>query len=317
MKSFSAFILLLIIGISIGKANAQSDRTYVSTTGADTQSCGTPVAPCRDFGVAIGKTNNGGEVIALDSGLYDPFLNVTRPITLSAAPGVHAELANNGSQNYLINISAGSTGTVVLRNLYFGKIPSASPLAGIKLTSVSVLMVENCVFDGFGYGMDLEATASTQVSVKNSTFRNGNAGVVAQTTSGVIKVSLDACHFENFTGSASSSYLGHGVMAMQNARIMIKNSVATACDGAGFFVGASGGELEADSCESFGNRDGFLAYGVEYGNGLVIVTNSSATNNTRYGFGQIGGATFYSFGNNMVRRNSTNTFGTMTALSGT
>jgi hypothetical protein len=52
-------------------AQAQSDRTFVAAHGIDNTTCGTFDAPCRSFNVALPKSNPGGEVIALDSGIYD------------------------------------------------------------------------------------------------------------------------------------------------------------------------------------------------------------------------------------------------------
>src|SRR5262245_51193696 len=89
---------------------AQSDRVFVSTAGVDSATCGGATSPCRNFNVAIPKTNAGGEVLALDSGVYDSFnVAIAISITLTAAPGVHAELPG-----ITINTGNSSTASVTL-----------------------------------------------------------------------------------------------------------------------------------------------------------------------------------------------------------
>src|SRR5690349_10741846 len=52
-------------------ASAQSNRTYVSAQGDDTNPC-TAAAPCRTFQVAHDGTNSGGEIMVLNAGGYGP-----------------------------------------------------------------------------------------------------------------------------------------------------------------------------------------------------------------------------------------------------
>src|SRR4030095_12028666 len=76
MKTKQIFIIVALIGCllsAISQMYAQSDRTFVSSAGIDSSTCGSQASPCRSFNVAIPNTNSGGEVIALDSGIYDTF----------------------------------------------------------------------------------------------------------------------------------------------------------------------------------------------------------------------------------------------------
>jgi len=311
------FATILFICSSVAMAQLNSlPRTLVSTKGADTTGCGTQTSPCRTFGVAINQTVIGGEVIAIDSGIYDTFdLALQFPITLSAAPGVHAELGETDG-DFRLTVNAPSTAKVAIRNLILLRGASGTGDA-IFAKSVGILTIENCTIDGYGGGIDVELATSAHVSISNTTIRNGEIGAYFSTSSGTLKVMIDHCRFENFTGSAFSAYLGHGVAAMDRSRVFVTNSTASGNDGAGFFAGASGSELQADNCQSFGNRDGFLAYGGDHGAGLMMVSNSAAENNSRYGFGQTTSALFYSEGNNTVRRNTTNTSGTITVVAPT
>jgi hypothetical protein len=53
--------------------------------GSDNRPC-TRNQPCRTFDGALAKTDPGGEIVALETGSYDP-TTVTKSITLSSAPG--------------------------------------------------------------------------------------------------------------------------------------------------------------------------------------------------------------------------------------
>ena len=60
------FVLAISLFITSSIAQAQIQRTFVSTTGTDAGNCN-PNAPCRTFGYAMTQTASGGEIIALTS----------------------------------------------------------------------------------------------------------------------------------------------------------------------------------------------------------------------------------------------------------
>ncbi len=287
--------------LSFGTARAQNDRTFVATTGADSITCGTHDAPCRSFNVALPKTNGGGEVIALDSGTYDSFnVGVSISVTLAAAPGVHAELPG-------VTINTPASDTVILRNLYVSKQASGGAGDGIKVTGVGTLHIENCVVHGFTTGINFDLNHSAQVFIQDTVVRRSIAdGVTFFTSSGLIKASIDKSHFDD--NGTSGVY--NGVNVLGRSRVTARDSTASGNGGAGFTV--SGGDLNLENCEASNNKDGVVT--LEPGN--AIVSNSVVTNNSRYGFWQNGG-TFYSRGDNTVRRNGNNTSGIITAISGT
>ena len=110
-RRVSSFVFLLMLVVAA--TFAQNNRSAVSLTGSDANSC-TTASPCRSFGVAMTNTNAGGEIIALDSAGYGPF-SIIQSVTVSGAPGVHAAItvvSGNG-----ITITLGASDRVVLRNL--------------------------------------------------------------------------------------------------------------------------------------------------------------------------------------------------------
>jgi hypothetical protein len=62
---FLAIALMSACLLTIGTANAQATRTWVSGVGDDANPC-SRTAPCKTFAGAISKTAPGGEIDALD-----------------------------------------------------------------------------------------------------------------------------------------------------------------------------------------------------------------------------------------------------------
>jgi Right handed beta helix region len=175
-----------------------------------------------------------------------------------------------------------------------------------------VLQIENCVIDGFSEGIDFSLANAAQVSIKDTVIRNSASnGIAFFTSSGLIKASIDNCHFDN-NGSAG---IFDGLNIVRGARVTVRNSVATGNTGAGF--NAVAGDLNLENCEASNNRDGLVASGSVSTTGTVTVSNCIVTNNSQTGFTQSAGGVFNSLGNNIVRRNGTNTSGTINSISGT
>ena len=96
----------------IGTALAASQRTFVASTGVDTNACSIS-APCRSFSAAIAKTSAPGEVIVLDSAGYGP-VTIDKSISLIAPAGIHAGVTVFSGDGITVD-APGST--VLLRGL--------------------------------------------------------------------------------------------------------------------------------------------------------------------------------------------------------
>ena len=85
-------------------AQAQNNRSFVSTLGNDASAC-TTSAHCRTFTRALAVTNPKGEIVVVDSGGYGP-ATITQPVTISAIGVVASITQANPNQNGLtINTS--------------------------------------------------------------------------------------------------------------------------------------------------------------------------------------------------------------------
>ena len=293
-------------------AQAQSDRTFVSAHGSDNSDCGSSDLPCRTFAFALGKTNAGGEVIALDSGIYDnSSIFITKSMTLSAAPGAHVELFNTNGNG--INVSAATSDTVVVRNLYLSRQSGAdTTTTGFLVNSVGTLHIENCVVSGFGTGINIDVSASLQSSIQDTIIRDSSlVGIFVAPSAGVTRVSIDRCRLQNTAPGAFAD----GLQVFAHARVTVRDSTASGNTGAGFR--ARGGDMNIENCQISNNDVGVAVSTLNTDTPTVTVSNSIVTNNRSFGFQQSNTGVFHSLGNNVVRRNGTNTAGTITVITGT
>src|SRR5881396_3567190 len=138
MRKFVFSVLLL----AATSAFAQLDRTFVSTSGLDTNNCGL-TTPCRQFNRAISQTNPTGEVVALDSGGYGAF-TVDRAISITAPEGVYAALRMNAGVSPVaaIQVNAPFGAIVHIRNLqiFMGTITSGASVDGVSILSGTLFM---------------------------------------------------------------------------------------------------------------------------------------------------------------------------------
>jgi hypothetical protein len=179
-RLFKLLMMALVLALaSVTTAHAQASRTWVSGVGDDANPC-SRTAPCKTFAGAISKTAAGGEIDALDPGGFGA-LTITKAITIDGGGGNVASVLVSGTN--AINVVAGATDTVTLRNLGFDGIGTG--LDGISITSAGTVNVMHCTFEGFTQSnIEINSTTSTYVLVEDSTMTGGHQGVVIDGSSG-------------------------------------------------------------------------------------------------------------------------------------
>jgi parallel beta helix pectate lyase-like protein len=292
---------------------AQIQRTFVSTSGNDANPC-TRTDPCRGFPAAIANTLAGGEVIALDSGGYGVF-TVDKSLTVAGAPGAHVAItafAGNG-----ITVDAGAADAVVLRNLY---VTGLGGFNGIGFLGGASLSVDSVTVTGFA-GSGLEATATDgELFVRDSTFRasGGQAGVLVN---GALRAEILDSRAERNTQSG---------FKLIGARGNITGCSASQ-NGSGYFF-QTGAVATVTRSVADGNSNGVLLFnaGTDVTLSAVVLTNNvnhglavASPSVARIGGSTVSGngdglntagATLETFGDNLVRGNTTNVSGTITAV---
>ncbi|PYQ57698.1 MAG: hypothetical protein DMF58_17640 [Acidobacteria bacterium] len=268
---------------------AQNNRSAVSIAGSDAAACTVP-DPCRTFAVALSKTNNDGEVVALTSGGYGPFI-VDRPATIVAAPGIYAAIVATIDA---VHVNAGAGAKVVIRGLYlYGAMGGQRGIA--VLDPVDEVDVEHCVISGFQEGIDDTQT----LRISDTTLRFCIIGIRVTNPMNAARATMNRVELRDY---------GTGILAAANAIVTVRDSVASRGSAVGF--DAFGGVLNIENCLVVNNVIGVRADQ----SGTVRVSNTMATDNTQTGFTNFS-STFISWGNNKVRGNAAETSGTITVVS--
>jgi hypothetical protein len=306
--ALKALAVLLFAFALCSITQAAVARTFVSVTGSDSNPC-TYTSPCRLFQHAHDLVDAGGEVIALTSGAYGT-LTITKNVTISGV-GVSAVASPFSTEDVITIAAPGST--VVLRSISIRAFGAGTGGNGINVTAVGNLHVEDCVISGLsnnGILVNLAADGSYIFIKDTITRNNAYEGMHFQTSTGLVRASIDNCRSERNSID--------GFLASNNSRVTINRSVASGNDVGFYAVSNAAGataELNCEECVSSNNGYGFNVF-----NGLGVaatirVSHSTATNNRYFGFYQPGFGVFESAGNNFVRGNAGgDSWGTITPI---
>ncbi|HEV8266954.1 MAG TPA: right-handed parallel beta-helix repeat-containing protein [Thermoanaerobaculia bacterium] len=297
MKISAAALVSLLLSAS----PLVAQQVFVSSTGSDSNNCFTFTTPCRTFAGALSQVSAGGEVIAIGSGEFG-IATINKAVTIEAAPGVFASI--EALSGLALSISAGASDKVILRNLVFEGASSN----GVAFSQGRSLEIENCVFNGFSAGI-LHQAASSTLTLRHSTIRNSaTSGLSVAVPSGTTTVTVSDCAFEQNATAISTS---------KNAAVSVTDSTFTSntiAISAQPFTSGSLVEMSVTRCLLNGN----VLVGVQSApssgaNATVRISDSTVTNSGT-GLRQVGVGVIESLGNNVVRGNSTDKFGTVTVV---
>jgi Right handed beta helix region len=266
-------------------AHAQASRTWVSGVGDDANPC-SRTAPCKTFAGAISKTAEFGEIDTLDPGGFGA-VTITKSITIDGTAGLGGVLA---SLTTGIIINAGSTDTVILRNLDINGF--ANGIAGIRVIAAGDVRVENCKIFGFnGRGID-EARTAGDLFVSNTIISNNAQTGILVLSSGIstLNVHIESTQLHNNGNS--------GFAITNGAHAVISHSWATSNSSHGFYAD-SGASIDLNDSVSSGNTN----------TGVVSISGAtvrmSAVMVTLNGTGTFAsaGSNLLSYGNNRITGN--------------
>jgi hypothetical protein len=276
----------LTVMLSGAPASAQATRTWVSGVGDDANPC-SRTAPCKTFAGAISKTAAGGEIDALDPGGFGA-LTITKSITLDGGGGQVASILVAGTNG--INVSAGATDVVILRNLRFqgllgnGSNSGNAGIDAIKFNSGAKLIVDHCDIIGFNHdGINIVLGAAGFAAISNTTITNVATTGISVGSTAATGASIDNVHIYG-------SGFGLGVAA-GNSATLSRSVIANASNSG--IITDPGSNLMVDFTEITNNGTGISP------SGTVALGNSDITFN---GTG-ISAATT-SFGNNRIFGNT-------------
>jgi hypothetical protein len=298
--------LIVIVGLSPLRAEAQSNRTFVSGQGLDTNPC-TLTAPCRSFAQAINLTSAGGEITILDPAGYGA-VTITKAISIVndgvGEAGVTVATSGDG-----VTINAGASDVVNLRGLTL--VGGGVGTNGITFNTGGTLNMQNCVIRGFtNNGINAVPNAVSNFNISDTVVSNNGADGI-------------------FVGGGNTGFGGPiatltRVQAIRNAQIGIAmngnntplhevqgtatNVVVTGNGGSTYgFVVSQRATLTIVASSALYN-----GIGIE-DNGTVYLTQSTVSGNTFRGYDVFGGV-LNSFGDNNIANNVGNG-GSLTPIS--
>jgi len=286
-------------------AQAQATRTWVSGVGDDVNPC-SRTAPCKTFSGAISKTAKDGEINAMDPGGFGT-LTITKSITVDGTGTNASVLSALAPSAFTVNITdaADVRKAVTIRNLTING--AASGTSGIRVLAALNVAIENVTIGNLTtHGVDINVSAATRVSLNNVTVRNalGSGVRVIGATGATPAVSIDN---SSFTGC------GTGVLGDNNARVSIKNSVASNNVNAGFDSNAvtagQGAEVNLYNSASYNHFGSASAKGISAGGaagGGILRIASSAVHTNQIGWNVGVNGTIVSYGNNYMDGNNSN-----------
>ena len=135
-----------LLAIFSGAATGASPVTYVATYGVDSATCSL-VQPCRSFAGALPQTNDGGQIVVLDSGGYGP-VQIDKSVSIIAPEGVYAGISVFTGVGVHITVPA-HVRLVGLNIVGFSSVPSCG---GVWVEAGGPVSIERSTISGFGGG---------------------------------------------------------------------------------------------------------------------------------------------------------------------
>lgn len=310
LRTLAGAAVALTAALAVGStaAHAQNARSWVASNGLDTAAC-SRANPCATFGVAITKTNPGGEITCVDAGNFgEVIINKSLTINCEGVLGSNAS-SLTATSNFIVNMFAAGD-RAILRGLDIDRasaLVDAITFNGLGTLVLDRVKISGAKGDGIS-GILFNPTGAGRLIVTDSIIAN-NGG---PTTGAGIRVVPQA--------GASAQVLLERVNVSGN-------TFGIAADGTGSTGGIN--MTISDSVAASNTQDGIIA--VTPGGGApigVLVTNSKSVNNAvgirsigpnvtvrvknsdiagnSTGLSFSGGGALLSFGNNAVQANGSN-----------
>lgn len=292
-----AFAFLLVYCFA---SNAQT-RVFVSGAGSDANPC-TRWSPCRTFQQAHTLVTAGGEIIALDAADYGE-LTITKSVSV-IGDGIYAGISATAG-NAVTIATAGIN--VTLRSLLIEGLGTAS--TGVNASNFATLHIESCIINRFvGGGIDIipSGAGTRKVFIKDTVVRNNGNGINLNNDNGTSLVS-------NIEKTRSENNSNIGFISLANGSVATVRDCSASGNGTGY-AAIDAGSMNIETAVASSNT-----IGVSASSGVIVISNSTVTNNTSFGFLN-GLGTFQSRVNNTVAGNNgggAQTSGTISPISGT
>ncbi len=330
LRWFSSWFVLLF-SLSAAFSASAVQRTFVSISGSDANTvtnCGN-ATPCRGFTAALTVTDSGGEIIVQSSGGYGP-VTIDKSVSIIAREGIYAGISVF-SGNGITIATAGVK--VVLRGLSVNRLGGSG--SGISMTAGDSLVVQHCVISNFSSSNGLYVSGAVTVRLLDSLLQGNNVG--AFFVNGPSVLVSGSRFIDNADSGLSVFALGSGVTTKLEVNrseasgngsagingwtgssgrweLNVKDSVASR-NGHGIYARSNGGTTLASVTGSLISGNTSTGLTAEGSGTRLVATANTVTHNSVFGLCQTSSAVFESTGDNTVRDNTNNSFGTITTIS--
>jgi len=221
----AALVLAFALSLASNSALASAQRTFVASTGNDANAANncSLVLPCRSFAAAMVQTQDGGEIVVLDSAGYAA-VTIDHSVSIIAPQGLYAGITAFSGNAITI---AGTALRVVLRGLTLNTFGPVFANIGINIEPVndSEILIERVAISGFsqfgiamGFGV---ASNRTRLHVLDSDIRVHASGLLVNGFSDVL--------LERVRISADD---GSGVYVGLGANVHVRDSIVDGGGGA-------------------------------------------------------------------------------------
>ena len=295
IKFIVSVVFTLLVSVVCSAAPLPSNRTFVSTTGDDTNPC-SKTSPCRTFAGAFAKTPVGGEIDVLDSGDFGP-VTINQSVSIIASGVVAGIQVTSGDA---IDITGG---VVILKGLTLDGVGQGA--SGIRVTAVSQLLIQDCAINNFTViGLDYNSGFNSSVLVvKNTSFQNnmatghgGVGGVYLHPQSFGVRALFEGVLIENNSTGFRADDLSF--VTIRNSQIVSNNLKGISVTSTSFAATA----IIENCVVSHNQGNGITSNG---GISTVTISNVTVALNGGSGIRATGSGVLLSYGNNRIFGNST------------
>jgi hypothetical protein len=290
-RAATLFAAALACLLHVTPVHAQSNRTFVSSSGNDVNAC-TIAAPCRTLQAAFNVTAAGGEIQVLDATGYGT-LNITHSISIEG----HGWASMNGSPgDDGITINAAQGDIVVLRGLILEGYGRGG--SGIVFNTGATLDVSDCIIRGFRNGaLSVTATTPAKLFVTNTHIFNNGAGI-ALAPFAVVPVNVALRHV-SIEGNASSAVEFDANSQSAAINLTVIDSELSR-NGSGVFDSHIASSVIVQNSTMADNANGVV---VNAGSGAVVRVSRSTITGNQNGFFTLNGGQISSYGDNNLLHN--------------
>jgi len=314
-------------GASTALATAQ--RTFVASTGVDTNACSL-TAPCRSFAAVILQTSDFGEIIVQDSAGYGP-VTITKSVSIISPAGVYAGITVTAGDGVYMNISHLN---VKLSGLTINGLGGSN---GIVFIDGTMLVIDRCTVRFMNQdGIQIVGDGSRATITDSRVEGNGGYGVriadgakvtierlvAALQDSGIgTGVRVEATNSFATEAVVRDSNFSHNGTAIYAVAVHPSGAVLVAATGNTIATGARGISAVCSACATMGqvtvtataNTIASMKYEAlsVYGSNVKLIANANTVTNSTSGIIQSLGA-LVTMQNNTIEGNYQDITGTLT-----